>query len=37
MIEFTSPEPSQPTNTAHDSRLLSFSMYNVQLQQLAGK
>ncbi len=33
LIEFTSPEPSQPISVPHDSRLLSFSLYNVKLQQ----
>jgi hypothetical protein len=35
IIGFTSPEPSETTNIPSDARLLSFAMYNVQLQEAA--
>jgi hypothetical protein len=36
LIAFTSPEPPQPANLLHDTRQLSFSLYNVQLQRIAS-
>jgi hypothetical protein len=34
LIAFTSPEPSQPANLLHDTRQLSFSLYNLQLHRI---